>query len=485
MSHNSYQPFLDYGLVPNPAVIFPTVIENYEWEIFNPICKEYHRFLSQIKRKENELLKLRDPVNHQRLLFDIPFDDTKERKQNKEINPRNAGRHPKSFFALFKSFICARYMDIDVNSRTICSLLNSNPAFLERMNFEDNRPPSYRTIDRFDQIMTEYTLWEKASYISIRLNVNEKIIDSEQECAIIVDTTHIPARAKKGKVIKPCRECPLNKLCPYKVPTDDNAGVLTKSKSERYFAHKVGLLTPAKAALPTNFLINRGETFDGHFLEPLLDDFTEKFPQFDNVDYVIGDGTFGSREREKIVRERLQAQLVTPINPRKSKEVEYPARGIRKINKYGQPVCISNFGMFLLTKVYATREYLWVCPKLHPESPDYEPKFICNMKQYCSKGTYGRAYRTKADDFRQINWNFPQFSKEARGLLALRTTIEREISWLKRDLKMESLWKRGKKNVIAHVAKCLNSMHLVANVAHKIGCPEHAHRIKTFAKRPV
>lgn len=57
------------------------------------------------------------------------------------------------------------------------------------------------------------------------------------------------------------------------------------------------------------------------------------------------------------------------------------------------------------------------------------------MKQYCSKGTYGRAYRTKADDFRQINWNFPQFSKEARGLLALRTTIEREISWLKRDLK--------------------------------------------------
>lgn len=135
MSHNSYQPFLDYGLVPNPAVIFPTVIENYEWEIFNSICKEYHRFLSQIKRKENELLKLRDPVNHQRLLFDIPSDDTKERKQSKEINPRNAGRHPKSFFALFKSFICARYMDIDVNSRTICSLLNSNPAFLRKDEF--------------------------------------------------------------------------------------------------------------------------------------------------------------------------------------------------------------------------------------------------------------------------------------------------------------------------------------------------------------
>ena len=141
------------------------------------------------------------------------------------------------------------------------------------------------------------------------------------------------------------------------------------------------------------------------------------------------------------------------------------------------------FSMFLLTKVHATYEYLWCCPKLHPESPDYEPNFICEMKQHCSKGNYGRTYRTNADNFPQINWNFPQFSKEAKGFLALRTTIEREISWLKRDLKMESLWKRGKKNVIAQVAKCLISMHLVANVAYKIGCPEYANRIKTFAKQ--
>ena len=33
---------------------------------------------------------------------------------------------------------------------------------------------------------------------------------------------------------------------------------------------------------------------------------------------------------------------------------------------------------------------------------------------------------------------------------------------------------------IAHVAKCLLSMHIVANVAHKIGRPESMHRIKTF-----
>jgi hypothetical protein len=483
MSHNTYQPFLDYRLTPNPAVIFPTVVENYDWGVFiKTISKEYYQSVSDFRQRESETVrKMLAPQDEQELFSHTIY--SKPRKNNCEKNPRGAGRCPMDFLSLFKSFTCARYMDIDVNSRTVCSLLNSNPAFLERMNFVNNRPPAYRTIDRFDQIMTEYDIWEKAAFTSIRVNIDDKVINPKEECVIIVDTTHIPARAKKGKAIKPCRECPFYKTCTDKILTDDNAGILTKSKSEKYFAHKVGLLTPAKATLPTNFFVNRGETFDGHFLEPLLDDFIKKFSQFDNIDYVVADGTFGSKEREKFVRKKLDAQLVTPINPRRSKEVKHPAHGIEKIDNYGQPICIAGFGMFLLTKVHATKEYLWCCPKLHPESPDYEQNFICEMKQHCSKGNYGRAYRTNANKFPQINWNFPQFSKEAKGFLALRTTIEREISWLKRDLKMESLWKRGKKNVIAQVAKCLISMHLVANVAHKVGCPEYANRIKTFAKQ--
>ena len=34
---------------------------------------------------------------------------------------------------------------------------------------------------------------------------------------------------------------------------------------------------------------------------------------------------------------------------------------------------------------------------------------------------------------------------------------------------------------VAHVAKCLLSMHIVANVAHKIARPESMQRIKTFS----
>lgn len=476
MSLNIYQPFLDYGLVPNPAVIFPTVIDNYGWEIFKGVAKDYHLSLKEFRAKDgrssgNDLDQYQGELFASSILSK-GYDSCK--------NPRNAGRKPQDFMPLLKSFNCARYMDIEVNSRTVCSLLNSNPAFLERMGYKDNRPPSYRVIDRFDQVMTEYELWEKVAYLAIDTNIKEKVIDKDMECFLIVDTTHVPAKARKDKFVKPCRECIFTKTCQWKVPTDDNAGILSKSATERYYAHKVGLSTPARSALPIGWFVDRGERFDGRFLEPLLDQFIERYLQFE-ITHVIANGTFNSEENKEITRAKLSAHLVAPINPRRCKEILSPARGIKKITKYGQPICLADLGMVLHTRSLKSREYIWVCAKLHPESPEYEEGFVCEFKERCSKGRYGRAYRTKADSFPQINWELPQFSKEAQGLLALRTTIERDISWLKQGLKMESLWKRGKKNVIAHVAKCLTSMHIVANVAHKIGHPEFMHRIKTFS----
>jgi hypothetical protein len=49
--------------------------------------------------------------------------------------------------------------------------------------------------------MTENELWEKAAYLAIDTNITDKIIDPKEECFLILDTTHIPARAKKGKVV--------------------------------------------------------------------------------------------------------------------------------------------------------------------------------------------------------------------------------------------------------------------------------------------
>ena len=482
MELNVYQPFLDYGFVPNPAVIFPTIISNYQWEIFEVISKNYHLCLKDFMLRENLKRKsaLKDPLSLQQGSFAFLDDSSHTQVENFAKNPRGSGRKPTEFISLLKSFICARYMDIDVNSRTICSLLNSNPAFLERMNYKDSRPPSYRVIDRFDQLMTENELWEKAAYLAIDTNIREKIIDPDQECFLILDTTHVPARAKKGKVVKACRECIFSQTCKFRVPTDDNAGVLTKSKTEKYYAHKVGLSTLSRSAIPLDWFVDRGERFDGKFLEPLLNRFRDRYPQFE-ITEVIANGTFGSKDNEQLTEQILGARLLAPVNPRRCKEIEAPAHGIKKITKYGQPICLADFKMVLRGRSISTKEYIWVCAKLHPESPQYNPEYICELKEQCSSGRYGRTYRTKAQEFPQINWKFPQFSKEAQGLLALRTTIERDISWLKQGLKMESLWKRGKKNVQSHLAKCLLSMHIVTNVAHKVGQPGNRHRIKSFS----
>lgn len=148
MSANSYQPFLGYDFVPNPAVIFPTVLANYDWEIFTALGKEYYRCVNQFwKEEQRRLQKGSKTADYQGRLFDFPSSTSSFRRDE---NPKGAGRRPTEFLSFFQSFVCARYMDIEVNSRTVCSLLNSNPAFLERMNFK--RIPSYRTIDRYDRL---------------------------------------------------------------------------------------------------------------------------------------------------------------------------------------------------------------------------------------------------------------------------------------------------------------------------------------------
>ena len=55
MNQNVYQPFLDYGLVPNPAIIFPTVIDNFDWSIFKPIATKYYKNLSDFLRLPNSI----------------------------------------------------------------------------------------------------------------------------------------------------------------------------------------------------------------------------------------------------------------------------------------------------------------------------------------------------------------------------------------------------------------------------------------------
>jgi len=411
---NYYQPFLGYDFSPNPAVIFPTVTANYDWDIFADLGKEYYRCLNQFRKEEQKQLEKDEASDYQKRLFDIPSSTSYFQRDE---NPKGAGRKPTEFFSLFQSFVCARYMDIDVNSRTVCSLLNSNPVFLERMNFE--RIPSYRTIDRYDQIMSEYSLWEKACYLTIRRNITERVINPKEECVLIVDTTHIPAKARKGKVIKPCRQCPFFKTCQEKIPTDDNAGVLVKKKGEVYFAHKVGFLTPGKTALPLNYLVDRGEKHDSQFLEPLIDDLMANLPEFvEPTDFVVGDGAFNSKNLEQMVREKLQAQLVAPINPRKKKGGINPARGIKEITPYGQPVCLNGFPLFLLGRTTKPKSISGPVQNLTLTAPNANPTFPATLKSTVVKETKVDSTEPKPMNLPRLIGTFPSLA-EKRGIFWL------------------------------------------------------------------
>ena len=111
MGTNYYQPFLGYDFAPNPAVIFPTVMANYDWDLFTNLGKEYYRCLNQFRKEERKWSQKESKTSdYQGRLFDFPSSTSFQRDKN----PKGAGRKPSEFSSLFQSFICARYMDIDV-----------------------------------------------------------------------------------------------------------------------------------------------------------------------------------------------------------------------------------------------------------------------------------------------------------------------------------------------------------------------------------
>jgi transposase len=53
--------------------------------------------------------------------------------------------------------------------------------------------PSLKTFERFDQIMIENGLWEKARQLMVQFNIEQGIIEKEEQLA--EDTTHVEAEA--------------------------------------------------------------------------------------------------------------------------------------------------------------------------------------------------------------------------------------------------------------------------------------------------
>ena len=109
---------------------------------------------------------------------------------------RSGGKRPKCFFALFKSFIGVSLMGFAPEPEMVCSFLSSNLSFARVCGFipksQDDQYwhrhiPGIRKLEQFDQIMSDYGLWNKNKYDEVRLNLENLMIEIETE--LVGDTT--------------------------------------------------------------------------------------------------------------------------------------------------------------------------------------------------------------------------------------------------------------------------------------------------------
>jgi hypothetical protein len=115
---------------------------------------------------------------------------------------RVAGRKPKCFFSLLKSFIGATLMGFPAEPESVYLLLKSNPSFARVCGFgpkekgkpeayDAHRVPSLRKLEQFDQVMRQAGIWEQIKVCEVRTNLLTGVIKKEKE--LVGDTTHYHA----------------------------------------------------------------------------------------------------------------------------------------------------------------------------------------------------------------------------------------------------------------------------------------------------
>ncbi len=101
---------------------------------------------------------------------------------------RLGGRSPKCFFALLKSFLGATLMGFSPEPENVYLLLNGNPSFARACGFVPKNEkdtycfqhvPSLRKLEQFDQIMTEWGIWQTLKLQEVRRNIESGLIKKD------------------------------------------------------------------------------------------------------------------------------------------------------------------------------------------------------------------------------------------------------------------------------------------------------------------
>jgi len=488
-----------------------SVLKIFPWEKYRELGASYYNALydfnisKQLKDENLKENKEAKDEGRQRLLFNrTTMDKSKSVLHEMNSKPiavplvspqsispgvvpkRLGGKKPKCFFALFKSFTGACLMGFAPEPEVVHNLLTSNLSFARVCGFIPNNIderywyksiPSLRKIEQFDQIMTEYGLWNQNKWEEVRRNIELGIIRKENE--LVGDTTHYHAysgfetvvytdpkgkekKKSQSKVSKKCRcEDPENCPHPWQL-ADDGAGTIVKSNGKMIWGHKASVLgLPRQGVALDATAVADAATFDGETLLPHVEMLFENLPEVKPwIDRVLYDSACDNGKLKDTFMDRFGIELKASFNPRRTKSVtENLPVGMAKITASGNLICNGGFEMDYKGARFDFEKFIYQAPF------DANKVSVCSgclHQLFCSpQSTKGRVVTISFDMLPSIDSNDPPMAKRFKAIMMRRPAVERMIKRLKRDLSDDRLRKRGNDSFQAYLDKTLIAYHML------------------------
>ena len=398
---------------------------------------------------------------------------------------RPGGKKPKCFFALFKSFIGIPLMGFEAEPEMVHKLLESNLQFARVCGFfpkgQDDEywykyVPSLRKIQQFDQIMTDYGLWDKCKFNEVSKNVTNGTI--EQENIIVGDTTHYygyssfetvtyvnkkgkEKRKSQSKVTKNCR-CEDRENCHHEWQlADDGAGTIVKAHNKYIWGHKASILGLPLQGIPLDAIaVADASTHDGETFYPHVVNLFERYPIFKPwIDTVLYDSACDAEDLKDKFKDELGVILKASLNPRRQKAVtDNLPKCMEKMTPYGNLICKNGLEMDFKGARYDTERFIY-------GAPDGEKGISCLSCEHkpicCPTAEKGRSVQIPFDTLPHINPTEPPMAKRFKALMTRRPSIERIIKRLKCDLGDDRLKKRSNASFQAYLDKTMIAFHIL------------------------
>jgi hypothetical protein len=495
----------------SPEAEWYKILQNLPGREYRPIGADYYNALYHFNKSKPDRQKNRDlSVEHketatQLLLFGrATMDETASVLLEEEfitdmlptVSPsmiapsktpdRIGGKKPKCFFALFKSFIGASLMGFESIPEKVHLLLTSNLAFARVCGFipkADNDQywfkyvPSIRKLEQFDQIMTDYGLWDRCKTKEVIENIELGIIKKEKE--LVGDTTHFHAysgfetvtyidkkgkekRKSQSKTTKNCR-CEDKDNCehPWEL-ADDGAGTIVKAFNKYIWGHKASILGLPMQGIPLDAVaVADAATHDGETFFPHVVRLFAQYPQVKSwIETVLYDSACDSRLLKDKFRDKLGIELKASLNPRRKKTVtENLPKGMKKLTAYGNLVCNADFEMDYKGSRYNTEKFIYQAPL------DVNGTSVCDnceqKQRCCPYAQNGRIVQVSFNMLPHIYSQDPPMAKRFKAIMTLRPSVERMIKRLKCDLGDDRLKKRGNASFQAYLDKTMTAFHIL------------------------